>query len=194
METPPQSNAKAQSPTAQDLAEPNQAESLTKELILYLSKEIETTMTVMMAFRTRVGFGMFIGPFLLLGSFIVGAKGQPVSFNLTWSGGVALLVDAVCFLGIAYIAARIEAQALKQCNKWRELIWELRKDPSFQPKEKEWKLPVQARAGYLAGYFLLFISVVAAVFIIKNAGTVEAPKSVETGATFRIEQVSPGQH
>ena len=132
METTPQSHAKPENTTAQDLAQPNQSEILAKELMLCLSKEIETTTTNMMAFRTKVGFGMFVGPFLLLGSFIVGAKGQPVSFNLNRFVLGALVVDVVCFLGIAYIAAQIEAQALKQCNKWRGLIGSLRTNPSVE--------------------------------------------------------------
>lgn len=54
-----------------------------------------------------------------------------------------------------------------------------------------WKNGV--RVAYLVGYFLLFLSVAAAVFIIKNAGTIE-PSNPSGGATFRIEQISPVQH
>jgi len=159
-----------------------------------LSKEIETTMTSIMAFRTRVGFGMFVGPFLLLGSFIVGAKGQPVSFNLTLSGKIAIVVDLACFLLIGLIAAKIEGQAYDRCNKWRKLILRLRNDPKAEVHDAELVVRHQAYFGYLAGFFLLFVSVIAAVFIIKNAGTVEPPKSAGAGPTYRIEQLSPGQH
>jgi hypothetical protein len=172
MKPPPQPDAKRENSTAPDLAPPNQSEILTKELMLCLSKEIETTATIMMAFRTKVGFGMFVGPFLLLGSFIVGAKGQPVSFNLNWYGWAALGVDIICFLGIAYIASQIEAQALRQCNRWRRLIGELRRNPSMQIDSTQLELNLRwrrwngAEAGYLVGYFLLFLSVAAAVVII----------------------------
>ena len=172
METTPQSHAKPENTTAQDLAQPNQSEILAKELMLCLSKEIETTTTNMMAFRTKVGFGMFVGPFLLLGSFIVGAKGQPVSFNLNRYVLGALIVDVVCFLGIAYIAAQIEAQALKQCNKWRGLIGSLRRNPSVEIDSSQLELELVwhgldgAEAAYLVGYFLLFLSVAAAVILI----------------------------
>jgi hypothetical protein len=138
-----------------------------------LSKEIETTMTSIMAFRTRIGFGMFVGPFLLLGSFIVGAKGQPVSFNLTTSGKIAIVVDFVCFLLIGFIAANIEAQAFSQCNRWRGLMLRLRNDPAAKIDDTELEVKPWAFLGYLCSFILLFVSVVAAVFIIKNAGTVE---------------------
>jgi len=172
METTPQPHAKPENTTAQDLAQPNHSEILAKELMLCLSKEIETTITNMMAFRTKVGFGMFVGPFLLLGSFIVAAKGQPVSFNFNRYVLGALVVDVVCFLGIAYIASQIEVQALEQCNKWRGIIGSLRRNPSVEIDSSQLKLKLKWRrwngpeAAYLVGYFLLFLSVAAAVVLI----------------------------
>jgi hypothetical protein len=160
---------------AKDPEEPNQSEGPAKEraieLMQCLSKEIETTTTNMMAFRTRIGFGMFVGPFVLLGSIIVAAKGQAVSFQPNWYVWAALGVDVICFLGIAYIASQIEAQAIKQCNKWRGLIADLSEGPSKGIDKT--KLEANLRWGrwpgvetaYLVGYFLLFLSVVAAVVI-----------------------------
>jgi uncharacterized membrane protein len=83
-------------------------ESLTKDVVQHLSKEIETITNNMMAFRTRIGFGLLVGPFLLLGSLIVAAKGQPIATNLKWYGWPALLVVIVCYLGIAYIASKLK--------------------------------------------------------------------------------------
>lgn len=171
-------------------------ENLTKDVIQHLSKEIETTNNNMMAFRTRIGFGMFVGPFVLLGSFIVAAKGQPVSFTLTSRGKVALVVDVVCFLGIAYIASQIEAQSLKQCDRWRTLIADLSRTPP--PEMDRAKLTVHLNwhglngpfMGYVVGYFLLFVAVIAAVVIV-NSGTVAPESQSGSGATFRIEQVTP---
>ena len=47
----------------------------------------------------------------------------------------------------------------------------------------------RSKAGYLAGYFLLFLSVLAAVVIVKNAGTPELQNPPGTGQLFRIEAV-----
>lgn len=116
METTPTPDAEPDKAAPQGSVEPPQNESLAKELLLCLSKEIETTSNNIMLFRTRIGFGLLVGPFLLLGSLIVGAKGQPVSFNLGKLGWTALGVDIICFVGIAYIASEIETQALEQCN------------------------------------------------------------------------------
>jgi hypothetical protein len=46
------------------------------------------------------------------------------------------------------------------------------------------------RTGYMVGYLLLFVAVIAAVFMV-NAGTPEPANYSGRGATFRIEQVTP---
>jgi hypothetical protein len=166
---------------------------LTKELMVFLSKEIETTMTSLMAFRTRIGFGMFVGPFVLLSSFIVGAKGQPVSFNLTTWGWVAVVVDLACFLLIGIVAANIELQAFGQCNRWRSMMLRLRDDPSAKIADKELQVIPWAYLGYLCSFLLLFVSVAATVVILKNAKPVEASKSTGAAPVYRIEQVSPAE-
>lgn len=192
MEPSPTSKASPEKSTLQIPAEPDP--NLTKELMVSLSKEIDTTMTSLMAFRTRIGFGMFVGPFVLLGSFIVGAKGQPVSFNLTTWGWIALVVDLVCFLLIGFIAANIELQAFGQCNRWRKLMLRLRDKPSAKIENDELEVIPWAYSGYFCSFLLLFVSVVAAVVIIKNAGIVEPTKPAGAVPIYRLEQVSPGEH
>lgn len=173
-----------------DSAEPA-SENLTKEVLLHLSKEIETASNNMMAFRTRIGFGLLVGPFLLLGSLLVGAKGQPITFNLAWYGKLAFPVMIICYLGIAYIGSEIEAQAWEQNNRWRKLIARLHANPTVRIKERQMvSRRHKSRAGYLVGYSLLFISVLAAVCIVKNAGTAELQNPSGTGYVLRVESVS----
>jgi hypothetical protein len=166
------------------------SQMLTKELVLHLSKEIETASNNAMTFRTRIGFGLLVGPFVLLGSIVVGAKGQPISFNLTFYGWLAVIAMLGCYLGIAYIASAIEAQAWDQNNRWRNLIARLHENPSARigPTEMQ-TTPHRSYAGYVVGYILLFLSVFAAGFIVNNAGTPELQKPAETGHIFRIEPV-----
>ncbi len=190
MKNPPP-NATPQASTKSDSTAQTQPDNLTKEFIMSLSKEIETTMNGIINFRTRVGFGMFVGPFVLLGSFIVGAKGQPVSLDLARVGWVAPLVVIVCFLLIGLVAAHIEAQAYEQCNRWRQLIWRLSRDPSIDVDEdKDLRVRARPYAGYSLCFLLLFVGVVAAVVIIKNAVSVEPAKLVGPATTSRSEQFS----
>ncbi len=59
----------------------NQIEDLTSEVIQCLSKEIETTTNNATVFRSRISFAVFFGPFIILGSFVVAAKGLPIVLN-----------------------------------------------------------------------------------------------------------------
>ncbi len=184
----------------------SQPESLTKDVVQHLSKEIEITTNNIMVFRTRIGFGLLVGPFLLLGSLIVGAKGQPVATHLRWYGWLALPIVIFCYLVIAYIASEIEVQAWEQCDRWRRLIGELSRTPSMKLGDTkleskllwriEWlrRVPILRRnwngvtTGYLVGYLLLFVAVIAAVFLVNAA----APENhSDNGPTFRLEVVTP---
>jgi len=189
-------------------------ETLTKDLVQHLSKEIETTSNNIMAFRTRIGFSLCIGPFLLLGSLIVGAKGQSVASNFRWYGWPALAVVVICYVGIAYITSEIELQALQQCENWRNIIGEIcknkamidldaiklsptldwrgftirgRKWRSFTIRERTWKPDwFGVNVAYRVGYLLLFVAVFAAVFVVR-AGSSEPANYASSVATMRIE-------
>lgn len=185
-------------------AAPPPPETLTKDLIQHLSKEIETTSSNMMAFRTRIGFSLCIGPFLLLGSLMVAAKGQPVTRLSVGYLVLAVLVIAFCYLVIAYITSEIELQALEQCNNWRNLIQQICQSPSRVIGEKEleqklkWRFKTLGRewgpvcngvkTAYFVGYFLLFVAVVAAAIIV-SAGTPEPRNGPDNGVNVRIEEV-----
>ena len=164
---------------------------LTKELMASLSREIETTMNGITEFRTKIAFGMFAGPFILLGSQIVAAKGQPFSLSLTQTGWLTLLVAGICFLGVGYMAARVEAQAFDQCYKWRVLIEELRHNPTPPIEPERLKVEQKAYAAYLLTFLIALVFVVVAVVILGNMRTVEAPKPAGPAGTYRLEPVSP---
>ena len=76
-----------------------------KELIEYLSKEIETHTTTMSAFRLRIAFTLFVGPYIALGTYLVAKNGA-----------------LVCFFGFCAGLTIIEEHTWKQCNRWRNLI------------------------------------------------------------------------
>src|SRR5438874_12042666 len=84
---------------------------LTNGIVEYLSKEIETTTNNLMTFRTKISFAVLIGPFLVLGSFLVAAKGIPISLEPGRMGWLAIGFEGLCFLALAYVCARIEGDA-----------------------------------------------------------------------------------
>lgn len=167
----------------------NQPMDLSKEVIQYLSKEIETTSNSIMTFRTKIAFAVLVGPFLVLGSFLVAARSIPVSFQPGALGKLAIAFEGLCFLTIAYVCARIEGDGWRQCAEWRRLIAALHKNPAFQIDNENlwtikptdsvnnnnaltrlrlWLRKKKLICAYLIAYFIMFASLVAGVFIISR--------------------------
>lgn len=97
---------------AEGVKEGQAIQDLSKEVIEHLSKEIETTTTNMMVYRSKIAFAVFLGPFLLLLAVVANTRGLSISLNLGWIATVAIgIVWCFCFLTLAFMNARIEPQA-----------------------------------------------------------------------------------
>ncbi|MFN2578164.1 MAG: hypothetical protein ABR607_10790 [Pyrinomonadaceae bacterium] len=117
-----------------------------EKLIEYLSKEIETQTNNLMAFRERINFAVFIGPFVLLGATLYG-KGLP-RLHLSEMNITARVVVILSFVGVilSYLTmgracSLIEVHIWTQCNKWRARIAEIShgRDTGFTLKELEFE-------------------------------------------------------
>lgn len=168
------------------------SKDLANGVIAYLSKEIETTTNNLMTFRTKIAFAVLIGPFLVLGSFLVYVKGIPFSLEPGPIGWLAIGFEGGCFLIIAYVCARIEGDGWRQCNEWRQAIAALHKDPSLPLEEampprnvkrprwnwkywillRNWLEERKLKCAYLVAYFLIFASLVVVVFIVSKVKVV----------------------
>lgn len=95
--------------------------SNTDKVIEHLSKEISTHMETLMTFRTRIAFAFFVGPYVLLGSYIV-AKDGDASVSFDTLAGVALLFGFFAYLAVGLICARIETNSWDQVNACRAEI------------------------------------------------------------------------
>src|SRR5437879_4842954 len=150
---------------------------LSKEVIEYLSKEIETTTTNMMVYRTKIAFVFFLGPFIILTAAVT--KGVTFSLRLDWIAIAAIFVNLICFLTLAYMNARVERQAWLQCNKWRGVIARLHKTPSIDltpddlfdklygddPNDRLFK-KWTSQLAYIATYAVLVVSFIMSIVII----------------------------
>lgn len=150
------------------------------KLIEYLSKEIETQTNNLMAFRERINFAVFIGPFVLLGATLYG-KGLP---NVSWGAvserawvGISLglvgLILSYLTMGIA--CSLIEVHIWKQCNKWRERIAEISRghDSGFTLEQLQFNHRI--KRGYLWVYLAMvvaFVSAIALVLILQSYSVV----------------------
>jgi hypothetical protein len=108
-------------------------------MINYLSKEIEIMSMNMIDSRNKVSFSLWIGPFLLLGSIIVGT--EKGGLGLHAPGLVAWLVmgiAALLFFGvISHVIGQVEEGAWQKCDHWRECIIRIQSGEKLDRKEYE---------------------------------------------------------
>jgi hypothetical protein len=112
---------------------PEFAPEVRRALIEQLSKEIQASADNVLSLRTRYGFTVWVGPYIVLGAIIVGTKGL---FSFDWHQSrfwVGLTVGIGCYLVLGYVAGRIERFALERSNQWRECIIEVANKGKIDP-------------------------------------------------------------
>lgn len=156
-----------------------QRADLSREVIQYLSQEIETTTNNMMVFRSKMGFAVLVGPFLILGTLVYSAKGLRFSMHFDALGIIAIFVDVGCYLALAYLTAKIEEDAWQQCDKWRRLIADLHAEPLLRIEDRSaWKDPTHVKWmkwSYLFACTLLILSFVSSLYVISRVRVETVP-------------------
>lgn len=139
-----------------------------EKLIDHLTKEIEVQNNNMMTFRTRANLPVFLGPFIVLGSIVIGQRQTPQALRIDAYTIVAIVGLAASYLGMGLAAAHIELSMAKQCNKWRDLITKIVTDDTTITEKIKCELrytPVGYR-GYMAVYFAMFVGFICVLTII----------------------------
>jgi hypothetical protein len=139
-----------------------------EKLIDHLTKEIEVQNNNMMTFRTRANLPVFLGPFILLGSVVIGQKQTPQGLSIDALTIGAIIGLAASYLAMGVAAARIEISMAEQCNRWRDLIAKIVTDDSTIAENIKHEIkytPVGYR-GYLAVYFSMFVGFICVLIIV----------------------------
>jgi len=140
-----------------------------KEFINHLSKEIETHTNAMMTYRTRIAFIVFVGPFVLLSSVLVGAKRMPNIAKLTHWTFIAGGVLCAVYIVLGLVSAMIEGAMWSQCNRWRAQIASLvaREDVDATGENVQFGHGRLLRT-YVIAFILFFLSFVAMIVLISS--------------------------
>ena len=145
------------------------------KLIAYLSKEIETQSKNLMAFRERINFTVFVGPFVLLGAMLYGGIIPRISWgDLTRAAKLglffSLLLAILSYLTMGIACSRIEKHIWDQCNTWRARIADISSGNKKAFTIEDLHFEEHLTKGYLWVYFAMviaFISAIALVLILK---------------------------
>jgi len=141
------------------------------KLIDYLSKEIETQTNNLMAFRERINFAVFIGPFVLLGATLYG-KGIPhvrwaEVTRKVWIGiGLSFVGVVLSYLTMGIACSLIEVHIWKQCNKWRERIAEISCGHNKGFTLEQLAFEHRIKRGYLWVYLAMVIAFGSAITLV----------------------------
>jgi len=129
-----------------------------QEILEHLSKEIITNTEQVMTFRSRVAFTPWIGPFVVVGAYLVATKDAPRSPHWDAFGSVLLAIAAFLFVGLGWVLAEVERHTWDQCNKWRVLIARLHAGIETPLQPEDLRFEHYVRLGYsLAALLILAI-------------------------------------
>ncbi len=145
-----------------------------EKFIEHLSRDIATHTSYLVTFRSRVAFNMLIGPFVLLGTFLIATKGIVPASRLDVDAIVAIVIACLCYLALGVYGAMLDRHVTGQCNIWRRQIDSLRKDSPEEIDDIgfEHQKPIRA---YLTGLGLVLLAFLSIVYLLKallvsNAG------------------------
>jgi len=142
-----------------------------EKLIDYLSKEIETQTNNLMAFRERINFAVFIGPFVLLGATLYG-KGIPrlhlSALDLTARVELVLTFVGVIlsYLTMGIACSLIEVHIWEQCNKWRARIAEISCGRETGCTLEELEFKERLKRGYRTVYGAMIVAFGCAIALV----------------------------
>lgn len=156
-------------------------------LIEALSNEITKSSDRIVSFRNRIAFLTWVAPILILGSAVVAASGHlPLRMiNPPWVI-IAGVVVVQCYMGLGWIAARIEEQAWGQVNRVRAMLIKVSNDANCKLTEEEYRDNIgrRLRETYLCACFLVIVSALCMCVMAFNVGTqLHAPQEAQNGVS-----------
>jgi len=176
-----------------------QRKEFAKEIISYLSKEIETVNNGMMVFRSKISFAVLVGPFVILGALLYATKGLPISTSLGAGGWTAIGFVCVCYLALAFLSGLIEEDGWRQCNKWRKLVSDLHKNPTMEIGDRILRTDKKdvdpghfMKWSYLLACALMLASFASLVFILSRVRTNPLVESQSTNASSSAQGTTGG--
>ena len=135
-----------------------------EKLIKHLSSEITTQAKYLATFRSRIAFTVLIGPFVLLGSFIVATHGSSSKSDFHYHNVFPLLVSFFCYVALGVYAGWLDKHSNEQCDRWRRLIVRIAQGGTIQ--ETDFVFRHHSRLAYVAGFILVLFSFLPIAYIV----------------------------
>jgi hypothetical protein len=116
-------------------------EPLRGDLIKHISAEIVAHQEWLATLRSRMGFTVLIGPFLVLGSVLIATKSAPTIMvwpteRPPWASFISAVL---CFIGCGVYGAFLDKHGTKQCDFWRAILVSVAKGESISEVHLDFK-------------------------------------------------------
>ena len=138
----------------------------TKECIEHLSKEIETVTANLMTFRTRIGFTVLIGPFIVMGSVLLATGGKVATPGLDFWFISSTIVAVASYFGLGWYGSQLDKHLSDKGNDWRQEIIELSQNK--EPDDEKFKFLYRTREFYFLGFAIVLIAFVSVTYCVSR--------------------------
>lgn len=142
-----------------------------KSIAEHISAEIRVHSEERTQFRLRASLGVYIGPFVVLGSILVASKEHPTKVSFNCGSYLEMIIIAACFMGLGVVAAHVEDDIWRKCNELRSILVRIHASKSVDPAEVASALHHEPRLtkAYMWIYGLMLVAVSSAVALIFSA-------------------------
>lgn len=123
-------------------------------------------MANLMTFRTRIGFSVLLGPFIVMGSVLIATEGRLVRPTLDWYFGTAVCAAAMAYFGLGVYGAMLDKQMTRQCDRWRKAIIAISQDT--EPSLDLMLFRHHNQAAYFIGFMLHLIAFLSLAYCISQ--------------------------
>ncbi|GEM_PF-2613934 len=163
-----------------------------KELIEHLSREIQSYTKAMMDFRSRINFTLYVGPFVLMGSYLIATRDS--SFCIVWD---TFTIFWSIFLGIIWLLLGLTGSILEEhiwdkCNEWRRLIFQLQSNNPVVLTQEDLIFEHHLRRCYILVHLNLLASIVL-VLVILNHQPAPTSSTTTPAANSSIKELAPAK-
>ncbi len=130
------------------------------ELVRHLSAEVTSNISFLHTLRSRMAFNVLLGPFLVLGSFVVAATKTNISWPKGASAWVWLCLALLCYFGLGVYGYFLDRYLTGQCDFVRNTLLSIVKDRPLAeisldfPKELKWNHGL----AYLPGFAIVLLA------------------------------------
>jgi hypothetical protein len=150
----------------------NDNTEMNEAIIDHLSKEITNYELLRMNFRNRVMAVIYIGPFILFSSVLIGKGKVPSAITINCKEVIGIAGLFISWMVLAWSSANVEKEILNKCNKWRKMIFSILSngdisqllENDFLYKEEKYKI----RSGYITVFIVMGFALFSAILLLSD--------------------------